>query len=294
MFHNFNLPHGNSEMDENGEEHQSTGFGDDPLDDDGEGQQFVDFEEGLSDDEGHEAAFNRTFPGSKQKQSPQSKSKKSPRRPGDDDTDVSSPKTKKARTLTLFGGGDTHSDEDADDEEMPPKTPGQGIGMRMSSLTLEQQDELGPDSQVEHADNGGGSSRSRTGIGAGLGLSDREDSPALSEHSSRLDDDEYRVRPGTSDMAYELRQNIDRTVAGPTWMDVDQSGTYDPAAEAKEKMLKLNKAKAKKKNKGMSAPLPCKETHDLQARGPVWFMGCADLLLQVNRKPPRRSVTCRR
>jgi hypothetical protein len=254
MFHNFNLPHGNSEMDEDGDgiRQQSIGLENDTMGDDHEGQQRDDFEQGISDEEGHEAAFDRSYPGPKQKKSLQSNSsKKSPRRTENDDSDMSSPETKRPRPPSLFGDGATHSDEDADDEKMPPKTPGQGIGMRLSSLNLEQQDDSIMAVQDQHEDNGEVSSVPRVNVGAGLDLLVREDSSELSEHSTQLDEDEFLVRPENPALAYGLRTNIDRTVAGPTWMDVDQSGNYDPNVEAKEKVLKLQKAKAKKSKKGM-------------------------------------------
>ncbi|KAF2689711.1 hypothetical protein K458DRAFT_272825, partial [Lentithecium fluviatile CBS 122367] len=165
------------------------------------------------------------------------KGKKSPRHSGDDHSLEESPRAKKPRIMSLFGGGPgSHSDEEADEEDMQPKTPGQGIGMRMSSLTLEQQDEIITDHQDQAADNG------------------EETSPTFSEHSSKLDDDEYPLPAENPALSYGLRRNIDRTVATTTWLDVDQSGNYDPEEEDKKKALKLNKAKAKKKGKQKAAP----------------------------------------
>jgi len=251
MFRNFNLPHGNSEVDEDGEGQQTSCLGKSDSDDGGEVQRLLDITKGFSDDEHCEAAFERSYPGPKHKKTPRSKNKKSPRRSDDDEPEILSPKTKKPRNLSIFGGPLTYTDEDADDEGMPPKTPGQGIGMRMSSLTLEQQHESFPDSQDQLTDNGEGSSRPRGGLGTGLDLLDGEDSQAPSDHSSTLDDDDYLMQPENAAISYGLRRNIDRTVAPATWVDVDRSGNYDPDAEAREKALKLNKAKAKKKNKGM-------------------------------------------
>jgi hypothetical protein len=235
MFHELDLPRGNTEMEED--------------------RQLPDFEKGISDDEGYQAAFDRSFPGPKFNRSLQSKGKKSPRRSDNEESPEPSPRFKKPRMLSLFGGeAATQTDENSDDGEMhlkTPKTPGQGIGMRLSSLTLEQQEEVVTEQLDYSADNTKGVSRPPLDIGADLDPSDRAESPALSEHSSKLDGDEYPLPLENPALSYGLRQNIDRTIAAPSWVDVDLSGNYDPEVEAKQKALKLNKAKAKKK-RGMS------------------------------------------
>ena len=256
MFHNFNLPHGNNDSNEDGDDQQLSCLEARSSGDNSEGQQLANFEKGLSDDEGHQAAFERGFPGSRNKKTLQIKAKKSPRRSGDSDSGDPSPKTKKPRIKTIFGGGPaTHSDEDADDEEVSPKTPGHGIGMRLSSLTLEQQELPDSASHKWPTDDGENLSMPRAGVETGFGLSDREESPIFFEHNEISVEGRYSIQVEDPALAYGLRQNIDRTVAPVTWVDVDQSGNYDPQAEAREKALKLSKAKAEKKNKGMSASL---------------------------------------
>jgi hypothetical protein len=252
MIHNFSLPQGNSEMDD-GERPQAVGINKDNSVKEDERHQQADLEKGISDDEGDEATFERLWPGPIHKQPPRSMNKKSPRCSENVSSQVSSPRTKKPRMLSLFGGPATHSDEDTNGEEAPPKTPGQGIGMKMLSLTLAQQGEHIVDSQYEPKDNEESLFGRRGSIRESVGLSNREDSQAPSERSSKFDDEEYPMQYESAALSYGLRRNINRTVAQATWVDVDQSGNYDPEQEAREEALKLNKAKAKKKNKGMTA-----------------------------------------
>ncbi|KAJ4368810.1 hypothetical protein N0V83_005892 [Neocucurbitaria cava] len=62
-------------------------------------------------------------------------------------------------------------------------------------------------------------------------------SPVPSEGSVIIPPDDQPV--------YELRQNIERNKAF-TYIDTDKSGNFDPAEEAKQRMLRLHKAKAAK------------------------------------------------
>ena len=92
------------------------------------------FPKGFSDDEDTGDAFERSWEGRKPRMA-LPKSKKSPRRMSDEDM---SPKTKKPRQ-SLFGG------PSEGDDATTPKTPGEGIRFRMSSLNLDQQEkELSP------------------------------------------------------------------------------------------------------------------------------------------------------
>ncbi|KAF2256810.1 hypothetical protein BU26DRAFT_392833, partial [Trematosphaeria pertusa] len=168
-----------------------------------------------------------------------SKGKKSPRRSDDEKTPEQSPKSKKPRVLSLFGGPISQSDDVGDDadDEAPPKTLAQGMDMRMSSLTLDQQQE---------EDNGEGPSRPSFNLAATLGLSDN-DSPRGSPAPSAVSmEDEVPAEDPV--VSYGLRKNIDRQVVPVTWVDVDQSGNYDPEEERqKAKAAKAKKRKGKQK-----------------------------------------------
>jgi hypothetical protein len=103
--------------------------------------------EGFSDDEDAGEAFSRSWSDHQAKKSPP-KDKTSPKRSSDDGADKASPKTKKPRT-SLFGGPMQDNEEEGPEErpeeyivdrDAEPKTPGHGIGNRLSSLKLEQQE----------------------------------------------------------------------------------------------------------------------------------------------------------
>ncbi|KAF2249858.1 hypothetical protein BU26DRAFT_563754 [Trematosphaeria pertusa] len=222
-FHNFNLPHGNDDSDKDGAadtcNNDSMG---DILPTQPGNERLIEYEKGFSDNEGCEDAFDRSFPGP---------------RPAKDN--------KKPRVLSLFGGPISQSDDVGDDadDEAPPKTPGQGMDMRMSSLTLDQQQE---------EDNGEGPSRPSFNLAATLGLSDNgspRESPAPSAVSM---EDEVLAKDPV--VLYRLRKNIDRQVVLVTWVNVDQSGNYNLEEERqKAKAAKAKKRKGKQKavlNKG--------------------------------------------
>ncbi|KAF1851988.1 uncharacterized protein K460DRAFT_351845 [Cucurbitaria berberidis CBS 394.84] len=194
------------------------------------------FEKGFSDDEDAGEAFDRTGTGHQSGES-LPKSKKSPRRSGGFFDDEPSPSTKRPRQ-SLFGGPIDENEErtfeeyimDQGDDANDPKPPGQGIRYRMSSLSLEQKDKERCPSERPF------------NLGFGLGSSDRggttpRASPAPSEESIIIPPDDKPV--------YGLRTNIERKKTF-TYVDTDKSGNFDPSEEAKQKILKMNKAKAAK------------------------------------------------
>lgn len=246
LFSDFNLPHGDSEPDTDEERMRLQSLRNSTQDKEEQFQQVEDLEMGFSDDEDDDEAFDRTYASAKLKKAAATPNK-SPRREVDD-ASSSEPRAKRPRPLSLFGGDDgTHSYDDTDDDDVVPKTPGQGLGMHMTSLSLEPQEGPIQGSQDLVADGGEGPSQGIINDAAELDLGDREESPALSEISNKNDGNEYAVETETPAQAYGLRQNIDRSIVPVTWVDIDQSGNYDPSAETKEKALKLQKAKSKRR-----------------------------------------------
>jgi hypothetical protein len=117
------------------------------------GEQNMNYEllpKGFSDDEDAGEPFDRSWSGRQAMKSPP-KDKTSPKRSSDDGDDEASPTAKKPRK-SLFGGPmedyeeerpDGHPKDDVvdqNDDVREPKTPGHGIGNRLSSLNFEQQE----------------------------------------------------------------------------------------------------------------------------------------------------------
>ncbi|KAL6710866.1 hypothetical protein ACN47E_007923 [Coniothyrium glycines] len=194
---------------------------------------YAEFPVGISDDEEAGEAFDRSWAGHQARKS-LTNSNKSPRRNSDD---VTSPRSKKPRQ-SLFG---RPSEEDIEtrqtahateeqDTVLQPAVSGSNIGQHMSSLNLEQ--EVRQDSPLERT------------VDPGLGFNSSVRG-SLTPSPSRAPSEESVVIPPDSQPAYELRQNIERMKTF-TYIDTDRSGNFDPTAEAKQKMLKLNKARAAK------------------------------------------------
>ncbi|KAF2624179.1 hypothetical protein BU25DRAFT_374521 [Macroventuria anomochaeta] len=188
----------------------------------------------FSDYEGSERGFERSWPShqAKKQAAKAARGKKSPRRSDaeGDDSD-SGTRAKKPRPF-LFGG----PEEDMENEEQvdnlfAPATPGRGIGNRMSSLNLDQQQN--GDEDMERPIN----------TGFGFACSD-----IGSVHDSSVPSDDEFVKPPNTVAHYELRQNINHKKA-LTHVDTDKSGNWDPEQEAKEKAAKLVRAKATKREK---------------------------------------------
>lgn len=99
------------------------------------------FAPGFSDDDADSETFKQAFSThhGKKRTAGLAKSKKSPRRSGDEDDNREPNARAKKPRRSLFGGLSAEmSDEDSGDMLSAPLTPGSGIGNRMSSLTLEQ------------------------------------------------------------------------------------------------------------------------------------------------------------
>ncbi|KAF2655934.1 hypothetical protein K491DRAFT_597870 [Lophiostoma macrostomum CBS 122681] len=243
------------------------------------------FPNGFSDEDGEAAsqAFDRTFPGHKKKGKGKAKQdsprqKKSPRRSEDDDSNES-PRGRKSRK-SLFGGPFLQSDNDEDDEDMQAAhtynngssftddiglpddiasdqaaTTKDGVRNRMSSLTLSVEGDnedhfAGPstyspnfdheDENIYNADDDDDENLRRS------------ESPAHSDHSYNLP----RAIRKELQNPYELRKTLNRNVPG-TWVDLDQTGDYDPEAERAAKRAKAKEAKERRKRG--KAPKPRKE-----------------------------------
>lgn len=187
----FNLPHGidpsqkiNDALEHraHASEHTDSTEANPGLD----SQQEVDyraFSPGFSDDEGSSEAFERSWPGhqAKKQAAKAAKGKKSPRRSDDESEDsASNTRAKKPRQF-LFGGADAEMEMDKQaDNLLAPATPGLGLGSRMSSLTLDQQDDR--DKMEQPTNNGFGLACSDIG-------SVRESPPPS--------DDEFVIPPDT-------------------------------------------------------------------------------------------------
>ncbi|KAF2446800.1 hypothetical protein P171DRAFT_239458 [Karstenula rhodostoma CBS 690.94] len=246
----------------------------------GSGQQRLILSPGLSDDEGHEDddgmedLFGPSPTSSKNRNT--SKSKKIPRHLSDhdkDDGDTPEPSpTKKAR-ISLFGGPVEGTDGAS---QTPPQTPGIGLGMRFSSLTLDQQEGQG-DYELAASSND---------VDAVHGQSQHDDSPKLSpmlqeeEETDRRGDSEVQTYTDDPVESYGLRKNINRQGAASTHIDIDQSGNYDPAEEAriwsvKARMAKQAKQaqKAKKKPNKDNAEAEGERKLKLIFRGKIEAMG---------------------
>ncbi|KAF3048135.1 hypothetical protein E8E12_010678 [Didymella heteroderae] len=197
-------------------------------------QQNLDYRQfslGLSDDEGSGEAFERSWPGRKKHAAKAAKGKKSPRRSDNESEDVETNTRAKKPRQSLFGGADEEMDiDEQSDNILAPATPGLGLGNRMSSLTLDQQQD---GDEAERSMNNG----------FGLACSDI----GSVRNSSAPSDDEFIIPPDTVPY-YKLRQNIDRQKA-VTHVDTDKSGNFDPEQEAKERAAKLVRAKVAKKEK---------------------------------------------
>ncbi|KAF1948404.1 hypothetical protein CC80DRAFT_540981 [Byssothecium circinans] len=223
------------------------------------------------EDSNDEAAppFNGSFEAATRERKPV-KGKKSPRRSDDEDAEQSTGKKKKPRNSLFGGGGDSgQSNQSSNDEDTNAQTEkktettslfgngrctgpfvesdneddadneGQsnvptGIRGRMSSLTLDQQNEA--------RENGEGPSRPM-GMMSPLQESERSPSPTPSE---QLDEEEFPMPTDDPVASYGLRTNIDRRKIKTTHLDADYSGDFDPAAEARKEAQKRSEAKARK------------------------------------------------
>ncbi|KAJ4297663.1 hypothetical protein N0V90_005557 [Kalmusia sp. IMI 367209] len=211
-------------------------------------QQLLDLKKGLSDDDdGFEDLIN---PGRKEAHTSR-KDNKSPRRDddkGNDDLVGSTPQPKKLR-LSLFGGPVLESNGLGD--EVPPQTPGTGLGVRLSSLNIDQQEGID--------DDGNEPSQPSFNLRAALGLSEDEHSQRRSPSEDYPNQQGRRrivhdLSPVPDDPvdAYGLRKTINRQGVASTHLDIDQSGNYDPTEEARQKSLKMRQAKQAKKEKEAS------------------------------------------
>ncbi|KAF1938120.1 hypothetical protein EJ02DRAFT_32670 [Clathrospora elynae] len=245
----FNLPHGidaekgDPQPNDNSDNHDFMGDGHDPAEpsdhdsvDDVQDLKYGSLPKGFSDDEDAVEAFDRSWTGYQARKFP-SKVKKSPRRSTDGSDHEASPRSKRPRQ-SLFGGPTEKFEDEAPAEYLVEEaedthelqTPAHGIGTRMSSLNLEQQErELSPSERL-------------LTLGFGLATSDRG---SISPRASPAPSERSFIIPPEDQPAYELRQNIERNKTS-TYIDQDQSGNFDPAEEAKQNALKLNKARAAK------------------------------------------------
>ncbi|KAL5384290.1 hypothetical protein DPSP01_005438 [Paraphaeosphaeria sporulosa] len=228
---------GSSLLSELGLTHENDGMN---VEEGGEsGQQPLFLDKGFSDDEEYEDLFGGSW-----KPRASTKNKKKPRSLSDhdeDDLDAPEPSpTKKPRT-SLFGGLSLETD---DAVSAPPPTPGIGLGMRFSSMNLEQQYE-----QAEKKATSG------PYLGTALDQSQLDDAQRL---SSSLPDEKEPERPEENEgpaytddpiESYGLRKNINRQGAASTHIDIDQSGNYDPVEEARKKTVKARIAKQAKQAK---------------------------------------------
>lgn len=128
--------------------------------------------------------------------------------------------------------------------------------MRFSSLTLDKQDVQGDDELA-------------------ASCSDRQiqhdGSPTL---SPILQDEEETDRRGDSEVpaytddpieSYGLRKNINRQGATSTHIDIDQSGNYDPAEEARKKSVRARTAKQATKETQQSKKKPKKKKNEAKS-----------------------------
>ncbi|KAJ8115565.1 hypothetical protein OPT61_g2814 [Boeremia exigua] len=184
---------------------------------------------GFSDDEGDGEAFKRSWPDyqAKNQTAVFMPGRKSPKRSDSNDFE-SNIRAKKSRH-SLFGGADEEvTDKDHTSDFFMPAIMGDGIGDRMSSLNLEQQQD--GDDGAERA--------MRTGFGL-----------ACSDIGSVCDssDDELIIPPDPVPY-YDFRTNIDRKKA-VTHVDNDKSGNWNPDQHAENKTSKMSSAAAKQDKK---------------------------------------------
>ncbi|KAF2847182.1 hypothetical protein T440DRAFT_457015 [Plenodomus tracheiphilus IPT5] len=224
------------------EEHDNLDNDDTLIGDGVQDMNYNSLPKGISDDEDAGPAFDRSY-------RPVLKTKRSPRRKHVDDLEIASPPLKKPYK-SIFGDP---TQEDALSpcegssmdmkDEIIPKTPGHGIGIRMSSLNIEQQDR-------EHSPSDRPFNVGFDVLESETGDQSMRDSPALPDYNV--------VIPPDTQPAYQLRQNIERKKAF-TYIDTDMSGNFDPSDEVKQRMSRLKKDKtvrlAQQKRKGkQSAP----------------------------------------
>lgn len=128
----------------------------------------------------------------------------------------------------------------------PPLTPGLGLGVRFSSLSLGR--------EGSHVDQVQREAEGDVVLDDPFRSSHDGRSPILSP--SHHDEDEYESdRYEEADLtsylddpveSYGLRKNINRQGAASTHIDIDRSGNYDPAEEARKNALKARAAKQAK------------------------------------------------
>ncbi|KAF1977684.1 hypothetical protein BU23DRAFT_271413 [Bimuria novae-zelandiae CBS 107.79] len=224
----FRLPHGNDDMNVDAVQES--------------GQPLPDVEKGFSDaeDDGLDDLFEERPATQLIGVSP--RGKKAIRRLSTDDDNendaqVQPSPTKKPRITSLFGGPNEEPDY-TDEALQAPQTPSTGLGPRLSSLTLNQQEGDGN----EGHDGGDGDGPQRL-------------SPALSHQSDgHIHDLLFSSDPIVS---YGLRRHINRQGVASTHIDVDQSGNYDPEEAHKfarrapaKRVAKDNLSSKKWKGKG--------------------------------------------
>ena len=133
---------GNQLTDPFGSSNHQDGTAANRHDDNEQELEYRQFSPGFSDDEGSREAFERSWSSHQAKKQAvkAAKGKKSPRRSNDEgDDSESSVRAKKPRQF-LFSGTDEEKEDEAQvDNLLAPATPEHGIGNRMSSLNLDQQ-----------------------------------------------------------------------------------------------------------------------------------------------------------
>ncbi|KAF2016906.1 hypothetical protein BU24DRAFT_140503 [Aaosphaeria arxii CBS 175.79] len=249
------------------------------------------FAAGLSDEEDGAAssAALRSF-ANVRKASKTLHSKISPKRASSEEHDDRSAKREKRLRDSLFGGDDlfgdvqeavpnatgrkkksgpfemssdeedenVDADDEADDEyqdtsvrptaPQPPRNG--GIQHHLSSLHLNGDE---PDNVIMNATN-------YISNDLGLGLSDDDDDEVGSRVRSREASIDSvgiprAVRNEIDSNPYDFRKNVNRAVAS-TWVDIDQSGTYDPEAERELARIKKMKMRAAAKKRNAAAVKP--------------------------------------
>ncbi|KAH6618970.1 hypothetical protein C7974DRAFT_441563, partial [Boeremia exigua] len=194
------------------------------------------FSPGFSNDEGSDEAFEHYWLSHQAKKQARkgTKGKKSPRRSENGGDDFGSAIRVKRPRQSLFGG----AEEELDDEEqaddllkVAAAAADHGIGNRMSSLNLDQQQQ------------GDENMPSATNTGFGLACSD----VGSVRNSPIPSDDEPFIPPDTTPY-YQLRQGIDRKKA-VTHVDNDKSGNWDPEQGNSERAARPGRTKAAKKRR---------------------------------------------
>ncbi|CAO2650864.1 Nn.00g091610.m01.CDS01 [Neocucurbitaria sp. VM-36] len=234
----------------------TTGTHSDPeLHDQNDSDQHMDYgtlEKNFPDDEYQTAVFDHSWEGH-QVRDPSAESKESPSylEEGRDDEIGLGTKT---TPMSLFGGIATEHREprfeehhlDPGDYADLPRAPEEGIYYSMSSDFDERERESSPSERPFNLD---------------FGL-DSSNGEKMSPRASLAPSEESIIIPPDDQPVYELRQNIERKKAF-TYIDTDKSGNFDPSEEAKQRMLRLHKAKAakaakaaaqQKKGKGKARP----------------------------------------